>query len=319
MINTNQNDSEKGEFVNTDQTRLEWLEARRSGIGGSDVSAVLGINPWKTPFQLWEDKTGKFPVEEKQNEAMYWGNVLEDIVSREFARRTGHKVERRNKMYRMEKYPFMIANIDRYIVGQKAILEVKTANAFMAKIWGDPGSDMVPMQYLAQCQHYMMVTEYFESYLAVLIGGNDYRNYNIEHNQELADLILEKCNTFWNDHVLKDIPPDPISLDDIQSIYSMKSDDACITANDGIIKAFQEYQQIKDQMKALKDSQDKVKFMIQDYMKENAILVNPEGETLATWKENKTSRFDTKKFKEKHPDLYSEFVNENVTRRFLDK
>ena len=89
----------------------EWLNARKKGIGGSDASVILGFNPWKTPFELYIEKTSG-EIREVDNEAVYWGNVLEDIVAEEFTKRTGKKVRRRNQIFKHKEYDWMIANID---------------------------------------------------------------------------------------------------------------------------------------------------------------------------------------------------------------
>src|SRR5690606_3541619 len=104
-----------------DLNRDEWLHARAKGIGGSDASVILGLNKWKTPFELWLEKTGQVIPESSQSEAAYWGTVMEDIVAKEFETRTGKKVRRRNATFQHPKYPFLIANVDRLVVGEKAI------------------------------------------------------------------------------------------------------------------------------------------------------------------------------------------------------
>ncbi|WP_186824495.1 YqaJ viral recombinase family protein, partial [Bacillus licheniformis] len=135
--------------------RQAWLEARRRGIGGSDVSAILGLNKWKSPIQLYMDKIGESPLEDNESEAARLGNLLEDIVAQEFSRRKGLKVKKRNAILQHEKYPYFLANVDRLIVGRKEGLECKTATVYKRDEWT---ADSVPDAYFVQCQWYMSVT-----------------------------------------------------------------------------------------------------------------------------------------------------------------
>ena len=97
-----------------DFTREEWLAERNKGIGGSDIATILGLSKWKSPLQLFLEKTGKVVAEDlSDKEVIYWGNVLEDVVAKEFERRTGKKVRKRNVMFCDDKYPYMRANVDR--------------------------------------------------------------------------------------------------------------------------------------------------------------------------------------------------------------
>lgn len=137
-----------------EMTHDEWLLDRRKGIGGSDVATILGLNKWKSPYQLWLEKTGQIDLEHTESEPAYWGNVLEEVVAKEFQERTGKKVRRKNQVFEHPLHPFLRANIDRDVVGENALLECKTANAFLGKEWE---GDEVPLSYLCQVQHYMNV------------------------------------------------------------------------------------------------------------------------------------------------------------------
>ena len=117
-------------------TREEWLKLRKTGIGGSDAGAICGLNPYSSPVKIYQDKTQE-ETEEEDNESMRQGRDLEDYVARRFMEETGLKVRRSSQMYRSEEYPFMLANVDRLIVGQDAGLECKTASAFSADKWKD--------------------------------------------------------------------------------------------------------------------------------------------------------------------------------------
>jgi len=306
------------EEVSEVNERTQWLAERRKGIGGSDVAPILGISPWRTPLDVWKDKTGKNPLESEETSAMYWGTVLEDVVAREFAYRTNKKVARRNSMFRDKQNPILIANIDRYILNEKAILECKTSNAFAAKEWGEDSSDKIPLFYLTQIMHYMMVTGYKESYLAVLIGGNDYRIYHQEYDEVLAKMIRAKCEEFWEKYVKTDTPPPASNLADVAELYKNSNGEA-IVATPEVMKACEQLKAIKGNIKSLEADKDKCELIIKDFIGNNEILIDERGGKLATWKSSTTNRLDSKKLKAEIPEVHEKFVKASESRRFLLK
>jgi len=190
----------------------EQLEARKSGIGGSDAAAIMGLSPWKTATEVYLEKRGEIAEENiDDKEVVIFGNLLEDVVAGEYARRNNVKVERRNDMFKHKKHPFMLANIDRKVVGVKKGLECKTGDKYTTKNWGEAGTDEVPDYYLIQSAHYMEVLDYPEWDMAVVLGGNDYRDYHLERNKDLGELIVQSCTEFW-ERVEKGIPP-PIDFE----------------------------------------------------------------------------------------------------------
>ncbi len=182
------------EFYGREASREEWLQFRRSGIGGSDMGAILGLNPWRSVLDVWLDKTSDEEPEEEQSEYAYWGTVLEAVVADEFQRRTGMKVRRCNYTLRSIEHPFMLANIDRELVGIDEGLECKTASAYKEAEWK---GDLVPDSYYVQCQHYMAVTGYKAWWIACLIGGNQFVYKRIERNDEFIAQLIEAGRQFW--------------------------------------------------------------------------------------------------------------------------
>lgn len=135
----------------------EWLEYRRLGIGGSDASVVCGISRYKSPVELWLDKTGQIPPQEAR-EAAYWGTQLEPFVRAEFSKRTGIEVKQVKDLLQSEEHPFMLANLDGICevpdVGT-CIFEAKTASAYNAGEW----EDTIPDEYALQLAHYLAVLD----------------------------------------------------------------------------------------------------------------------------------------------------------------
>lgn len=185
-------------------TREQWLENRRGGIGGSDVAAILGMSPWRSPYQVWADKTGQLPVNDSGNEFTHWGDIMEPILANEFAATTGKKVYRQNKTYCHPKYDFLRANIDRDIAGEPGFLEIKTAMEYKSGEWVD---EEVPAPYLLQVQHYMNVLDRPYCYFAALIGGHHFIIKKVERDQTLIDDVQQRLVVWWQRHVIAGEPP----------------------------------------------------------------------------------------------------------------
>lgn len=191
-------------ILKADAPREEWLHVRNTGIGGSDAGVIMGLNPYRSVWDLYMEKTGeKEPDDLSNNEAVYWGTVLEEPVARKFAEETGKKITRRGTL-RREDYPFMIANVDRMIVGENAGLEIKTTSAFNGKAWD---GDEIPDSYYCQCLHYMAVTGCERWYIAALIGGQKFVWKEIPRNEDDIKLLIQKEREFWG-RVSAKIPPE---------------------------------------------------------------------------------------------------------------
>lgn len=187
--------------------REQWLQLRKQGIGGSDAGAVCGVNPYRSAFNVYHDKISEEPPEAEDNEHMRQGRDLEDYCARRFSEATGLKVHRTNYLYRHETHGFMIADLDRVIVGENAGLECKTASAWSADKW--KSVDTVPEAYILQCQHYMAVMGYDSMYLACVVLGTDFTYFKINRNEELIANLIKVEQDFWENYVLKKVIPDP--------------------------------------------------------------------------------------------------------------
>lgn len=187
----------------------DWEQLRYKRIGGSDIGAILGVNPYKSIIDVYIDKTQGSTF--KGNNATYWGTMLEEIVKKEFASRHQELITSIVNCSIVD--DFLIANLDGVLqnkeTGEYGALEIKTANAF-SKDWEE---DIVPQTYYAQVQHYLMLTGYKFAYIAVLIGGQNYKEYFIERNEEDIQLIKTKATEFYNENILKEVPPMPDGSD----------------------------------------------------------------------------------------------------------
>ena len=183
-----------------DLSREEWLKYRTRGIGGSDVSIIAGINPFKSVHQLWLEKTGQTEPEQTDSDYAHFGTLLELIVRKEFTARTGIKVRQKHMLLQSEEYPFMFADLDGVINenGEMAVFEAKTTSAYKQEVW----EDGVPAPYILQVQHCMAVTGAKRTYIAALVGGNHFFYHVVERDEEMMAKMIAMEKYFWETHVL---------------------------------------------------------------------------------------------------------------------
>ena len=182
----------------------KWLEARALGIGGSDAAVIMGMNQYKSPYQLWLEKTGQVePPDLSGNQYVYWGTRNESNIADWFQETTGKKVRKQGTL-RSRSHPFMLANVDRAVMGEEAGLEIKTAGVSQAKKWK---GDEIPDAYYCQCLHYLAVTGADRWYIAVLIGGNEALYKTVERNEDDIKALIEAEAGFWKLVETKTPPP----------------------------------------------------------------------------------------------------------------
>lgn len=289
----------------------EWLNLRFNGLGGSDVAAAMGLSKWRTPTELYLEKVNKVSDYEESQPAE-WGKRLEDVVARAYAEKTGNRIRRRNAILTNPAYPWLFANVDRLIIGKKKGLEVKTASTYVQRDWGDEGTDEVPDYYKTQAYVYMLVTGYRSWDFAVLMGGNDFRIYSVEFNERIGERVLAETRAFWYDHVLAQLPPPPVNLDDVRRIYR-KDDGSEIDGDAYIAQAINRLSEIKTELKVLGSEEADIKTTLGQFMGEHSVLLL-EGKKRATFKAQSSNRVDSNALKTNHPDVYASVVKTSESR-----
>ena len=291
----------------------EWLEQRKQGIGGSDAGAVCGLNPYASPMSVYQDKTSP-EIRIQENEAMRQGRDLEDYVAKRFMEATGFKVRRSNVMYKSEEYPFMLADVDRLIVGEDAGLECKTASAFQQDKWKDGA---VPAHYLIQCLHYMAVTGKKSWYLAVVILGREFRYVKVDWDEEMIRNLIEVEKDFWMNHVVPRVMPDPDGsriCDEVISRYYPKGKQGEILLPDMFNGELKRREEILELIGRLETEQRQIEQKIKLFLGESCSAGNSQYQVI--WNNVDTLRIDSKRLKEEQPDLYSRFAKTSHSRRF---
>jgi len=293
----------------------EWHEARSKGIGGSDAGAICGINPWKTPLQVWEDKRGLAgPVDD--NPAMFWGRTLEPIIRQKYSDETGREVLLPTEILTYPQYPFMLGNIDGF-TRDKRLVEIKTTGYPTG--WGEPGTDEIPLTYIFQVQHYMIITGFPVADVPVLIGGRDFRIYEVSADAEFQEMLIQKEKEFW-ELVETGVPPDPVNYEDVLRLYR-RSEAKQITATQEIEEAITFLKMLQLDRGNIDEREEETKKTIMEFMMAGDTLVDLQGRTLATWKTGKpVSRLDVKALQKALPETYANFLTRGESsRRFLLK
>ena len=296
--------------------KQKWLADRRSGLGGTDAAAIMGLSRFKTPVQVCLDKWGELP-EQPDNDRMRYGRMQEPVIRQWYADTTGRSVTVPEGVVRHGKYPFILGSFDG-LTDDGRLLEIKTAQR--GDEWGEPGTDEIPDAYMCQVQHYMMITGLPVADVVVSIAGTMPLIYEVPADREIHELFIDRECSFWNDHVLKHVLPDCQTADDVAFRFR-KSLAKSIQATPEIVTTINELCQVREAAKRIKEQEEKLKLSIMGIMGECDTLVGLNGKPLATWKSDKASaRFDADAFKAAHADLYAQFLKTGESsRRFLLK
>jgi putative phage-type endonuclease len=292
----------------TKLSQEEWQAYRMNYLGGSDIAAILGFTPkYRTAISVWLDKTGRKPPIE-QNMAMKMGHMLEPVVAQLFAEEHPTiKVQRNNWMLQHDSIDCMAANIDRELICPlkgRGVLEVKTASAWMEKKWT---SNTVPDEYMFQLQWYLSITGYAYGYFAVLIGGNDYRSYYVERDEEIIAYIEGKAQEFWQ-YVRDDVAPlvdgSEASAEALAYAYPPDADGtAMVDIPDDLITDLERLEGIKENIKRLEAEQEfinqRVKQAVGTYHKAEGY-----GFVITYKPQTRDGGLDREKLQNDYPDIY---------------
>jgi putative phage-type endonuclease len=293
----------------------EQLKARKSGLGGSDAAAACGVDPWRTPMQLWEDKTDP-DYFTPENDAMRMGTLTEPVVRQLYADATGRVVTTPSEMIRSATVPFMFAHLDGVASGTRNV-QCKTARSKTG--WGEYGSSDIPLNYMCQVQHEMFVAGLDVTDIPVLFGmGFEFVIYTVEADRELQDELVKREREFW-EAVTSRTPPDPTNSSDALLRWPKSLPKTSSAGEDDVLVAAY-LRQVKDAISALEDRKEAAEAYLKIRVADAEALAYG-VDLICTWKSAKsTERFDSKRFKEEHPDLYERYLTPGApSRRFLLK
>lgn len=303
--------------------RDAWLERRRTGIGGSDIAAILGLSPWTSALDVYLDKTGGPKVEPSdplRAERMRWGNLLEDVVAREYAHRTGSKVQRVTAMLRHPEHAFALANIDRAVIdpgrkarvgrsgwleGAAALLEVKTASPYAADEWGEEDAPNVPVHYAAQGMWYMGVAGIEVLHFACLIGGQRMITRTLRRDDAVLRTMFEAAQEFWHGNVMARRMPEPRDVRDILTLFPRGNGTAREIADEPeLLDMVQQYREASEKAKEAKAASDALADALKMQIGAHDSLTH-HGKALVTWRASKErNEIDWETAAKRLADLY---------------
>lgn len=295
-------------------SREEWLKYRTQGIGGSDVSAIAGLNPSKSVYRLWLEKTGQTEPEETDSEYAHFGTLLEPVVRKEFTERTGIKVRQKHMLLQSEDYPFMFADLDGVVYedGEMSVFEAKTASQYKREMW-ETG---VPAGYLLQVQHYMAVTDAKKTYVAALVGGNHFVYHIVERDEEMIGKIIAMEKYFWDHHVIGGAEPVPDGSEATSEYLESRfreSNGKTITLPEEALAVCDEYERLSMELQELEMAKDAAANRLKRYIGEAE--TGTVGSRTVTWKQVSRSALDTKRLQSEKPDIYNDYLKQGNYRR----
>jgi putative phage-type endonuclease len=309
-----------------DMSRDEWLKVRKQGIGASDSSAAVGLNPYQSPLELWMIKTGRDTAMPKvdpndEESPMYWGNILEPIVAEHYTRRTGNKVRRiRSVLQHPDKdKAWMLANLDYTVVGNAdvQILECKTAGEYGSRLWRDG----VPQYIECQVQHQLAVTGKAAADVCVLLCGQKIEIYRIERDDELIARLIELERQFWH-YVETDTPPLADGSDSaakaLSYLYPHDNGNELDLSTDTVFSTkFDELVGVRSEIDLLQQYEDLLKQSIQEKMGDASKATFANG--MVSWKRSKDGiSLDTAALLTAQPELLQQYPQTRAgSRRFL--
>jgi len=255
------------------QNNQDFTRERAKYLGGSDLGAILGLSKYRTAVDVWLEKTGKH-LSYQDSLPLPFGKFAEAFVAQEYANLTGHHLVQHEDAVTHPQHNYLQGHIDRFIRTSdeplfdaqgkclaQGLLECKTANPFAKQEWGDAGSDQVPLPYLIQCAWYLLLTQVPHCDVAVLFGNAELRVYQIPRDPELEILLLDHAVRFWEDHVLKDIPPAAQSEADYQHVFA-KGSPRTIEASPEIAKLIQELLRVQEHIEQQEQQVSQMKCLV---------------------------------------------------------
>lgn len=307
------------------KSRVAWLRARRSGLGASETAAVLGLNPWRTPLDVWLEKTGPEPEGDTElNEAALWGNRLEDPVAKETVKRWPElgKLVPSPGLMRHPEHPWMLATLDRLLAprGKRgaavtSALEVKTTSDMnYRQNWED---GVPPGLVLVQVQQQLAVSGLPFAYVACLYGGQKLAEpYRVERDDRVIDQLITYAGGWWEKHIEGGVRPEPTFGDagKMSSLYRADDKADAVWMTTDLQDTVGQYVHAKQQAKDWTDRVKALQFDLQNTMRQRTAIVDADGEAWITWKAQTSKRVDTKRLRAERPEIADEYTTEETAR-----
>ena len=283
-----------------------WLAERKKGICGTDITAIMGMNPYVTPLQVFLDKTNqREPIEE--NLYMKIGTALEPLVAEMFGKETGYKVINPEEMIYIKDEIFRGTPDRFYEHGTRNILECKTTKKYI---------DNPETHHILQAEWYAGILM-IPFAVAYIDGSHSFKHWEFEPDKTLIKLMQDRATEFWENHVLTGIPPEAMTLHDTKLLYPFSTEKQIETVYNSVL-ACQEYREIGTQIKELEEKQNAVRLQLEKAIGDAEALLY-DGKPILTYKSCLTNRLDITALKAALPDIYKDYTKQISSRKFLVK
>lgn len=291
----------------------EWREERRKGIGGSDVAAIMGLSAYRTPYQVWLDKVQGISDDISEKPAVVWGNILEHIIGEYYAsQHPDRSVRRVNGMMRSIARPWAQASLDYEVRDPDlgwGVLEVKTAGWRREDDW----SDGVPIYYATQVAHYLSVSGRPFADVAVLIAGQDYREYRVMRDEEDVETVNRAVDEFWHGNVESGVAPDVDAPDNryVFEAHPEPGEGYVEVSEDKTADLLNRWVSAKADLDYAKERVEELSAKLKGVIGDNRGLEVSTGRL--TWNRFERSSFDTKRFRAEHPELVKAYTTKRLS------
>ena len=308
-------------LVNTnDISHEEWMKYRKMGITGTDASCICGLNPYKSAMQVFVDKTTD-TIEDFDNERLRQGRDLEQYVAERFCELYGKKVRRINAICISDEHPWMLADFDRVLVGERAGLECKTVSqyAYSTNQWKNGN---LPLYYQLQCQHYLGVSGFDCWYVAVLVLGQEFVVHKIERDEELIQSLITIEERFWKDNVLAGVMPEPDGskqAGELLAKYYPAEKGKKATLSEQFDLQLQRREELKELIEKLETEKKTIEQSLIKYLGEQESTEAESIKFFVRWTSYPTARVDADRLKKEAPEIYEQYKKVSPTNRLLIK
>ena len=292
-----------------DGDREAWLDQRRKGVGGSDVAAIMGLSPYRGAYEVWAEKSGLIEAPDISDKpAVIWGNILEPVVGEHYAEsHPDREVRRLNAVCQSIERPWAQASLDYEVKDPElgwGVLEIKTAGQRSEGKWDDG----VPLFYQTQVAHYLSVTGRAFADVAVLIGGQDYREYRIMRDEDDIRAVERAVDEFWRRVQTGDEPPVDGSPGEAEALFKRhQTDDGEVWDCGDMPREVADYIYYKETADAAKERLAKAGNALKRLIGDRKGIKCPDY--IVTWPRGTRKTFDSKRFMADHPDLYEQYAN----------
>jgi predicted phage-related endonuclease len=299
---------------------------RQRYVGGSDIAGILNISPWQTPTTVYLKKTE--PQDENPPTAKRklfkrghrWESVVSEMLVEDLESQ-GLKVEvlGANRRYIDPQIPYFAAEVDfeLRIDGIPDIVnaELKTVSPYATKYWGESGSEEIPLYYRAQGAWGLGVTGRNVCILAPLFGADEIRTYLIPRDEETIAGMRSVAQNFWQNHVLKKRPPDPLNLDDVNKLFKTETKDKQLQADTVILEHLLRYRSLDTQITAMEAQRDEIEFQLKKAMVDSEVIMVGDKKAVS-WKAQPRSWLDQSALREEEPKIHKQYMRKGSSRVF---